>query len=443
MRPSKRLLLAWLIWGISALGLGLARFWLAEGFLQVLTPIVHYSGALLLILCCVDFFSRKALTDITVSRELPASFSLAAANKVNLKVRNHGRFRCHLQITDHFPSQTRCTDLPANLSLAAGEDASVIYKVYPVQRGNAEFGQVQLRINSLLGLWQFQTLSAEAQQVRIYPNFASIVSFETLGQGQQIGQLGIHVMQRRGEGLDFHQLREFRVGDSLRQVDWRATSRLRKPISREYQEERDQDIIFLLDCGRRMRSQDGDLSHFDHTLNALLLTSYVALRQGDAVGLMTFAGDPRYVSPIKGKENLNLLLNQVYDLHSTTQTSDYLKAAEELIARFRKRSLIVIITNLREEDEEDLSAAIQLLKKYHLVMVASLRENLIQDTIDQPVKHFNEALLYCSAVDWLQNRRRVLERVRRSGAVLADSEPETMQIALVNEYLALKRSGRF
>lgn len=125
------------------------------------------------------------------------------------------------------------------------------------------------------------------------PDFARLYGAELMAVDHWLNQIGVRGGQRRGLGLEFHQLREFRDGDTLRQIDWKATARKRTPIAREYQDERDQQILFLLDCGRRMRSQDGDLSHFDHALNASLLLAYVALRQGDAVGAMTFAGDDR------------------------------------------------------------------------------------------------------------------------------------------------------
>ncbi|MGQ0658030.1 MAG: DUF58 domain-containing protein [Chromatiales bacterium] len=124
--------------------------------------------------------------------------------------------------------------------------------------------------------------------------------------------------RRRGEGLEFHQLREYRGGDSLRQIDWKATSRQRKLVSREYQDERDQHVFFLVDCGRRMATKDGELSHFDMSLNAVLLLAYVALRQGDAVGVMTFSGKPRYLPAQKGMPTLTRLLEFLFDLSAIT-----------------------------------------------------------------------------------------------------------------------------
>ena len=116
----------------------------------------------------------------------------------------------------------------------------------------------------------------------------------------------------------------------MRQIDWKATSRIRKLISREYQDQRDQQVFFLIDCGRRMTAKDGELSHFDHALNSVLLLAYVALRQGDAVGLMTFGGAPRYVAARKGAGMVNVVLNALYDLQPGMSSPDYANAATDL-----------------------------------------------------------------------------------------------------------------
>ena len=157
--------------------------------------------------------------------------------------------------------------------------------------------------------------------------------FAALASGHRLPQLGIHHQRRRGEGSEFHQLRDYRPGDSLRQVDWKATARCRRLISRDYQDEQDQQVVCLLDCGRRMRSLDGRLSHFDHTLTALLLLAYVALRQGDAVGLLTFAGPERWVPPRKTRGTLDRLMAAVHDLEPGLEPTDYLAAAQAALSR--------------------------------------------------------------------------------------------------------------
>ncbi len=390
----------------------------------------------------VDFYRQRGLCKISVVRELPHSLALGIYASVRLEVHNNYDFPVSLDISEMYPANIQAENLPLSLKLEARSSRRVEYSILPIRRGEARFGHTCLRITARWGLWQNQWAVGEAESVKVFPNFSPIAQAASVGLERQVAQLGLHLQQRRGDGSNFHQLREFRAGDALRQIDWKATARARKPISREYQEERDQEIVFLLDCGRRLRAKDDHISHFDHALNALLLTSYVALRQGDAVGLMSFAGERRWLSPIKGPARINTVLNQLYDLHSSTDTSDYLQAAEQFLKRSRKRALVILITNAREEDVEDLSAATQLLAKKHIVMVANLRDVYLDKVQKQAVTNFNQALNYCGIVDHVRRRLRVLSQLQDLGTIITDSLPQQLHIDLVKEYLKLKRSGR-
>lgn len=241
---------------------------------------------------------------------------------------------------------------------------------------------------------------------------------------------------------EFHQLREFRDGDTLRQIDWKATARKRTPIAREYQDERDQQILFLLDCGRRMRSQDGDLSHFDHALNASLLLAYVALRQGDAVGAMTFAGDDRrHLPPGKGSAQLGALLNTVYDLQTSQRPADFPEAVQAVLSRQRRRALVILVTNLRDEDDEELLGAVKRLGRQHRVLVASLREEVLDTLRQEPIARYEQALAYTGTIDYLNARNGLHEKLAAHGVPVLDARPSELGPELISRYLGWKRAG--
>jgi uncharacterized protein (DUF58 family) len=293
-----------------------------------------------------------------------------------------------------------------------------------------------------MGLWTARRYLTLQDTTRVYPDFARLYGGQLLAVDNWLSQIGVRQRQRRGLGLEFNQLREFREGDSLRQIDWKATARQRTPIAREYQDERDQQIMFMLDCGRRMRSQDGDLSHFDHALNAALLLSYVALRQGDAVGFSTFASEHNhYLAPVKGPNHLNLLLNTVYDLASTQKPADYSAAVRQLLARQKRRALVVLMTNLRDEDDDELLAAVKQLGQRHRVLVVSLREEVLDNLRQSPVQTLEEALTYCGTVDFLNARAGLLERLSANGVQVLDSRPGQLGAELVSRYLSWKKAG--
>jgi uncharacterized protein (DUF58 family) len=290
-------------------------------------------------------------------------------------------------------------------------------------------------------LWWHDRKLALLSEVKVYPNFAAVAQYALLAVDNHLSHLGIMKKRRRGEGQDFHQLREYRQGDSLRQIDWKASARVRKPISREYQDERDQEIIFMLDCGHRMLAKDDALSHFDHTLNAILLVTYVALKQGDAVGLGTFAGTSRWLPAHKGMHNVQHMLNTLYDIQPTTQAPDYAQAATELLVRQKKRSLVILLSNLRDEDLDDLLPAVHLLRKRHLVLLASMREQAIDNALEQPLDTSEDVLKRAALEHYIKQRERSLERIRAAGIRCLDVSPPHLSVQLINQYLDIKRSG--
>ena len=282
----------------------------------------------------------------------------------------------------------------------------------------------------------------------MYPDFAQIARYAWLAGDRRLQEIGIKTYQQRGEGTDFKQLSEYRVGDSVRHIDWRATLRLDKPIVREFQDERDQCVMMLVDCGRRMRADDrhGGLgtSHFDQVLNAVLLLAYVALKQGDAVGAMTFgtpAGAHRSFAPRKGAKALNGLMSELYGVQPTPTHSDYVEAAQELMRRQGKRALVVVITNFRDEDSTELSQALRLLRSRHLVMLASLRERVVGELLAQPLVSGEAAIDLASAHLYEQSRRDAFNRLSARDALMIDAEPERLGVELVNRYHAVKRAG--
>ncbi|OPA85578.1 hypothetical protein BFW86_22780 [Pseudomonas fluorescens] len=441
MKPT-RLLLIWL----GAL-LGLSILLGAAEALQFKLPDTLHSvvwGLLLalLLLTLLDALRLRRRASPQVHRQLPGSLALGRWGEVRLAVEHAGPQPVTVQVFDHVPDGLSVESMPQSIQLRPGERSELGYRLRPLRRGHFEFSRCEIQLPSPLGLWSARRVIEVKDATRVYPDFARLYGAQLLGVDNWLSQLGVRQRQRRGLGLEFHQLREFREGDSLRQIDWKATARQRTPIAREYQDERDQQIVFMLDCGRRMRSQDDELSHFDHALNACLLLSYVALRQGDAVGLCTFAADePRYLAPVKGSSQLNVLLNTVYDLDTTRRTADYQAAASQLLARQKRRALVIVVTNLRDEDDEALLTAVKRISRHHRVMVASLREEVLDQLRQAPVQTLPEALAYSGTVDYLNARDELHDRLAAHGLSVLDTLPSDMGAALVTRYLGWKKAG--
>ena len=397
--------------------------------------------ALVALLALVDWLQVRSLRVPEVRRRLPNSLALHDWADVRLEVASADIPPGGMLLFDDPPATASVLGMPLRVEPNGGRAVQLQYRLRPLRRGDAHFGRLQLRARSRFSLWRVTALCGAEASVRVFPNFSAVTRYGAIEKEQDTAQVGIRLRQRRGAGLEFHQLREYREGDVLRQIDWKATSRKQQLISRDYQDERDQRVVFLLDGTRRMRARDGDLSHFDHCLNAMILLSHVALRAGDAVGLMSFGDDARWLPPKKGVSTVHRILNTVYDLEATTLGSDFSQAAEDLCRRQPRRSLVILLTNVRGEDVEGLLPGVALLRRRHLVLVANLREESIERGLREEVVNFEAALRVFGAWQHGLERTRVQQTLRRSRVFALEAEPARLHAQLINSYLEIKRSG--
>jgi uncharacterized protein (DUF58 family) len=409
------------------------------------------AGGILAAAAAVDLvYSHRAWrrSEPRMTRQLPSAFAIGVKRPVRVTIENDGPLAWQCRFYDYTDPTLVDDGLPATLTIRPRSALETAYTVVPSRRGDVTFAPADVRVRSRLGLWELAVRLGAAETRRVYPDFAQVQRYAWLAGDRRLQEIGIKTYQQRGEGTDFKELSEYRVGDAVRHIDWRATLRLGKPIVRQFQDERDQCVMLLVDCGRRMRADERQpgigTSHFDQVLNAVMLLGYVALKQGDAVGAMTFGTSPgaeRAFAPRRGVQALNAMMGEVFSVQPTPTHSDYVMAAHTLLGRHRKRALIVLITNFRDEDSPELKQAITLLRSRHLVLVASLREQVVGELMAQPLADGEAAVDVASAHMYEQSRRDAFNRLALGGLVMVDAEPDRLGIELVNRYHAMKRQG--
>ncbi|MCF8044749.1 MAG: DUF58 domain-containing protein [Desulfarculaceae bacterium] len=420
----------------------LCLFALAAVFSQGLLLLFKGTAAVCAGLAVLDGIRAAGEPPPGVSRKVRYSMALDAWTEVSLEFENRENRVIRLRVHDHCPAGFETHNQPVDLTVPARMTARSPYQIRPSSRGNMTFAGIDLVVQSPMRLWLKKVFIPHTDTVKVLPDFNEIKRYSILATDNRLSRLGIRRKQRRGEGSDFHQLREYRSGDGLRQIHWNATSKYRRLISKEYQDEKDQQVVFMLDCGRRMRHEDNGRSHLDRVLNASLLLAYVASLQDDAVGFMTFAGEERWFPPRKGRDTVRRILNQVYDIQSSAEAPDYTEAASRLMTLQKRRSLVVVLTGTRDEDYENLLAAVRTLKKKHLTVLADIREEILDDTMAKGVTDFKQALQFSAVHGYLENRRRIHRVFRHQGIMTLDHTARALPSALVNEYLMIKAGGR-
>ncbi len=380
------------------------------------------------------------------TRTLPDAFALGVQRTIDGTLSNTGTRRWRITFFDHADPDLDPQGLPVTADLRANAQAQLRYTVQPRRRGRVAFLPADVRVHSLGRSLELQWRIGAAETRPVFPNFASVSRYAWLATDRRLADIGIKTQVQRGEGTDFKQLAEYRPGDSIRHIDWKATLKQSRPIVRQFQDERDQCVIFLIDCGRRMRADEGTVhgSHFDEALNATMLLAHVALKDGDEVGAITFGTSPekrRAFAPRKGLATLSALTVLLHDIQPEATHSDYLIAARDLMRVHAKRALIVLLTNFRDEDAPELEAALKLLRSRHLVLLASLRERVLREITEQPLKAAHHAVEVAGAHLFAQARSDAFRRLAQRDALMVDAEPERLAVELVNRYRTVKRAG--
>lgn len=426
-----RLLGLWTLLGLAAsIWAGLQAVWLV-------------SAGLLAGVALVDALSLPGRRVFSAERSLPGRFALGAEGEVTLILKHSLPRPLQVEVHDGLPLDAETGELPWSGTLPANEHLELAYKVRFTKRGPQHFEPCHLRVKSRMGLWRRRLRAGAPGLTRCYPNYEPVLRYALLATAHREEQMGIVKRRRSGSTLDFHQLREYQDGDVLARVDWKATSRRQALISRDYEEQRNQSVILVPDCGRRMRAGDGDLTQFDHCLNAMLLIAHIALKQGDEVGVCGFGGMSRWLKPVKGAPAMPRILNHLYDYETSTEPSDFVEAAERVMALQKRRALVILLTNLRTEDTSHLMTAARLLQKRHLVLVATLRESELDRRAALPVDTLADALGHGAVCHYLQSRAALLAGLRGHRIPTVDETAQNLPVALANQYLDLRAAGRF
>jgi len=399
-----------------------------------------------LILVCffivtIDLIKARKLKGIQLTRKTPDNLSFNRWHTASFEIRNETGNMLILKLTDHVNNNLEIKGLKEPVTIEVGERAKIQYQLKALKRGVAEIGSSELCIFSDWQLWQVYWLFDNKIEVKVYPDFNRINQQQSLKGINNLPINGLKQMKKRGQGIEFHQLREFRQGDSVRQIDWQATSKRQKLISKEYQEEQNQHVIVMLDAGSRMNIETHVGSHFDAALDALLMLSHTVLKQGDWFSMQSFNQHERWLAAVKGAQNVSRVMNHFYDLYPDESATDYMKAVTHLLAKRSKRALVLLVTTLNDQDIDDLLPALKKLQQHHLVALVNIENQALNQSINAEINSVADADSYCAAIALTNAYEVNLKRMAKEGILCIDTQPEHLLPYIINTYLNVKHSG--
>ncbi len=424
---------------VAASGLALfawpGRSWVALGVVEVLLVLVFVADAVL----CV------APRRIDVQREIDESVTLGEETTLTWLVANRAARLARVTVTDALWPSLQAERRRVSATLRAGARLRAKSVLRPSRRGRFPLRDVTVRVEGPLRLVSRQATRAVEGGVRVMPAYPSREDVQRRIRTPRVLEVGLRSIRTSGGGTEFDQLRDYRPDDEFRRIDWPSTVRLQRTIVKQYRAERNQNIVLLLDNGRVMAGTVGGVPRVEHAMDAALGVVQAATKLGDRVGMLAFDRQVRSILvPTNGKSQLGRAAEAMYMLEPDYSESAYQVAFNDATARFRRRSLFIVLTDLVEAVvEQALLPALPTITRRHLVVVAAVQDPAVTAWAAGGAHRWaSEAYREAAAVNVLHERARAIARLRAAGAMVVDAAPGQLATELVDKYLEVKASGR-
>ncbi|MBK8313681.1 MAG: DUF58 domain-containing protein [Acidobacteria bacterium] len=404
-----------------------------------------------LVLFAAAYFDYRKTEDpagFEISRHIPARFMIGQENKVEVQVSHSYPRKFSIQIKDEYPPDLelrgeRLLIAEPRRSGIRSYAASVGYKLYAFSRGDYSFGDILIRWVSPWGLTVRQVRIPASETVKVYPNINEARRHELSARRNRQQLLGHRRTRMRGQGREFESLRDYVRGDEMRHISWTATARRGRLITRQFQIERNQSIVVMIDSGRLMTSRIDHLSKLDHAINAALAIGYVATSGSDNVGLLVFNRQVvTYLPPKRGHAQLNAMSEALYNVKPQMIEPAYSRAFQYLSQNCKKRSLVIILTDLVDRDASaELLAYTAALMPRHLPLIVTIGDNDLRSLVSREPENVPDVYRQSVAEELLQQREEALARITELGGLALDVPAGELSIQLVNKYLEVKERG--
>lgn len=378
-----------------------------------------------------------------VERKLPGILTLGDEAKIEIAVRNKSELKIFLEIFEELPYQFQIRDLKFDASINPGELIRFYYNVVPNKRGEYIFGNLNLLINTSLGLIQRKITSDRKVNVRVYPSIVQMKKYELKSGPSFNAHDGIKRRRRIGHSYEFDQIKEYVIGDDSRNINWKASSRRSGLMVNQYEEERSQQIYSVIDKSRSMHMPFNNLTLLDYAINTSLVISNVVLQKHDKAGLITFSDKIGTVIPAdRNFRQLSKILEALYN-----EKEHLLEAEYELLYHLvrnviKNRSLIFLYTNFESVHAmERILPILRQISKLHLLVVMFFENDAILEMSRTPAGNILGIYEQTMARKYLDEKNQIVSELSRHGIHCIKSIPADLSINTINKYLELKSRG--
>jgi uncharacterized protein (DUF58 family) len=389
----------------------------------------------------LSILDSQRVQPVKISRQPLSRLSIGRDNPVHLSLES-GKTAATLRIRDYSPQAFTTTPEALQVTLPTQTEETLTYKVFPTQRGEYNWGAIQVRQLGAWGLGWRNWKVPQNDTVAVYPDLIGLRSLSIRLSLQTTGN--IKRARRLGTGTEFAELREYSTGDDPRLIDWKATARRSRLLLRVLEPEQEQTLIILLDRGRLMTAQVNGLARFDWGLNAALSLALAGLSRGDRVGIGVFDRQMHaWIPPERGQNHLPKLIERLTPIQPVLMEPDYIGAVTTVNQQQTRRALVVLLTDIIDQTASaDLLLAMARLTPRYLPFCVALRDPQVDVQANAIAPDVDILYTRAVALDLLAQRKLALATLKQKGVLILDAPAHQITDQLVDRYLQVKARGQ-
>lgn len=407
--------------------------WIANSLLIFVLVLTAVDGLIL-------FINKEG---INAQRILPEKLSNGDENSVKVDIRNNYNFNINTKIIDEIPFQFQKRDFLIKKDIESGNNTYLEYILEPKERGEYSFGNLNIYVNSPIGLVSRRFTFQKDAKLASYPSFIHLRKYELMALQNEFMLGGIKKIRKLGHTMEFEQIRDYVQGDDIRSINWKATSKSSKLMVNQFQDEKSQRIIMLIDKGRTMKMPFNGLSLLDYSINATMALSHIILKKGDRAGMMTFSKKPENKVVADNKSGqLKKISEALYNVQTNFFESDFGRLYQETKFHLNQRSLVLLFTNF--ETLDGLNRQMKYLRgiaKNHLLVVIFFKNSEVQKLLNTNPENMQEIYDEIIAEKFEFEKKLIIQELRKYGIYSIYTLPENLNIDVINKYLEIKARG--
>ncbi|OPJ62127.1 DUF58 domain-containing protein [Clostridium oryzae] len=426
------------ILSIGILLLGLSFIWH-----NALTIFIIYD-----VICCalliIDYVISEKDTDFQITRTGEETLSIYEEENISFEIYNLSSRRLNFQIIDEVPEFHFKAENPIiKKEVAPHQKEIVSYILVPTKRGAFTFKNVYVKFTGKLGLCSKMFKVDLSREYKIYPNIKNLRKYRLSICNNRAFRNGQRSLKTLGRGTAFESLREYVPGDEYRKINWKATARENKPIINQYEPEKNQHVYMFIDTGRSMSYTVRGYRKLDLAVNTALVMSDVVNQGGDKSGLLIFnTGVKNMIMPGKGAGHRNKMLEALYHIDYTNETSNYDEAFYHFKRKERHRSIVFMLTDFETTEEaEEMLKVLPAVSKNSIVVIIFIKNDKLEEMAARRAKNGEEVFNKGTALEMLQDRKRIISFLNRKGVFCIECEAEKVEFTAVNKYLEIKNKN--